>query len=242
MAKFVLVHGSWQGAWVWGEIVPGLRASGHQAVAIDLPGHGADLTPVESITLQDYVDRVVEAVETSPQAAILVGHSMGGLVSQVAEAIPDRLSGLIYIAALVPPDGASMMQFVHQFDAEYIAQFLWAADGRTARISPEGARRFLYTYCPTAFVDAVLPLFTAEPVAPFEALLHLTASNFGRVRRYYIECLRDQVVPIALQRAMRLATSFDEVYSLDTDHSPFFSTPDALTAILHTIASRTDAA
>jgi hypothetical protein len=73
-------------------------------------------------------------------------------------------------------------------------------------------------------------------VAPSETPLSLTEANFGRVRRYYIECLQDRVVPVALQRSMRAGIHFDGVYSIDTDHSPFFSAPYELTAILHRIA------
>ena len=236
MARFVLVHGAWHGAWCWREIVPRLVMRGHEVIAIDLPGHGEDHSPPEAVTLQDYVDRTIDAVKASKDDTILVGHSMGGLISQVAEFVPGRLRALVYVAALAPPNGASMMQFVAAFDPDYVAQFLWAPDRRTARIKPEGARAFLYSQCPPATVESALPLFTAEPVAPFETPCSLTDANFGRVPRHYIECLRDRVVPITMQRAMRSAVPFDHVYSLDTDHSPFFSRPEELAVILHAIA------
>ena len=37
---FVLVHGSWHGAWCWGLVEPGLNQAGHISLAIDLPGCG----------------------------------------------------------------------------------------------------------------------------------------------------------------------------------------------------------
>jgi pimeloyl-ACP methyl ester carboxylesterase len=238
MARFVLVHGSWQGAWCWREIVLRLTAKGHEVVALDLPGHGEDRSPPETATLQDYAARIIEAVHASRDNPILVGHSMGGVIGQAAEFIPGRIRALVYVAALVPPNGSSMMKFVEGFDPEYIAQFVWSADRRTARITPEGARRFLYSDCPSDAIESALPLFTAEPVAPFETPLSLTETHYGTVPRYYIECLRDRVVPIALQRSMRSMVSFDHVYSLNTDHSPFFSMPEDLALILHGIAER----
>jgi pimeloyl-ACP methyl ester carboxylesterase len=42
MAHFILVHGAWQGAWVWEAAAAGLRQRGHQVRAPDLPGSGAD--------------------------------------------------------------------------------------------------------------------------------------------------------------------------------------------------------
>jgi len=213
-------------------------ARGHEAVAIDLPGHGEDRSSPEAVTLRDYVDRVSEAVQASKDNPILVGHSMGGVISQTAEFIPGRIHALVYVAALVPPNGTSMMGFVEGFDPAYLAQFLWAPDRRSARITPEGVRLFLYPQCPPADIESALPLFTAEPVAPFETPVSLSEAEFGRVRRYYIECFRDRVVPIALQRSMRAAVPFEHVYSLDTDHSPFFSTPEDLALVLHAITER----
>jgi pimeloyl-ACP methyl ester carboxylesterase len=239
MARFVLIHGSWHGAWCWREIVPRLSAQGHDAIAIDLPGHGEDRSPAETVHFQDYVDRTIEAVDASPENAILVGHSMGGgVISQVAELNPGRVRALVYVAALVPPGGRSMMSFVDGFDPEYLAQILWAPDGRTARISPEGARQFLYGCCPPEIVEFAYARHTPEPVAPFETPIAVTEANPGRVPRYYVECLRDRVVPIGLQRSMQADTPFDGVYSLDTDHSPFFSTAEELAAVLHRIAEK----
>ena len=67
---------------------PLLEAYGHEAVAIDLPGHGEDRTPPESVTFQDYVDRTIAAVQASRGDSILVGHSMGGAI--VARPPPSR--------------------------------------------------------------------------------------------------------------------------------------------------------
>lgn len=235
MARFVLVHGSWLGAWCWREITFCLAAMGHEAAAIDLPGHGADRASPETVTLRDYADRIIEAVHAKDDHPILVGHSMGGAFSQAAEAVPDRLRALVYIAALLPLDGATMMQCVNG-DPEFQAQILWSADRRTARISPEGAKNFLYPQSPPATAEWASSLLTPEPVAPFETPMRLTKANFGRVPRYYIECLRDRIVPPALQRTMRTSFSFQGIYSIDTDHSPFFSAPDHLAAILDHIA------
>jgi pimeloyl-ACP methyl ester carboxylesterase len=213
-------------------------AEGHDAVAIDLPGHGEDRTPAAAVTLQDYVDRTIEAIQAAGDA-IVVGHSMGGgIMAQAAEFIPDRIRALAYVAGLVPPSGSTMMQAVAEFDPEYLAHFLWAPDGRSAGIAPEGVRRFLYSHCPPHAIESALPLFTPQPVAPYEAPLQVTEANFGRVPRYYIECLQDRVVPIASQRAMHSAIRFTGICSIDTGHSPFFSAPEELSRILSGIAEQ----
>jgi hypothetical protein len=47
-----------------------------------------------------------------------------------------------------------------------------------------------------------------------------------------VECLRDRAITVDRQRAMQRAAGIEEVVSLDTDHSPFLSRPEALAAVL----------
>ena len=56
MSLFVLIPGAGGAAWYWHRVVPELRARGHEAVAVDLPG--AD----ESAGLPEYADAVVAAI------------------------------------------------------------------------------------------------------------------------------------------------------------------------------------
>jgi pimeloyl-ACP methyl ester carboxylesterase len=44
MARFVLVHGGFSGAWIWLPLMDSLRAAGHLVEAFDLPGMGDDHT------------------------------------------------------------------------------------------------------------------------------------------------------------------------------------------------------
>ncbi len=75
MSRFVLVHGAWHGAWCWNKVVPLLEAKGHSVDAIDLPGHGSDVTPIAEVTLERYAERVGRALRAEPEPAVLVGHS-----------------------------------------------------------------------------------------------------------------------------------------------------------------------
>jgi pimeloyl-ACP methyl ester carboxylesterase len=199
-------------------------------------GHGNDPMPPENVTFQDYVSAVINVIEPLLEAPILVGHSMTAIISQVAEMIPSRIRALVYVAGLLLPDGKAMLEMVNDFDPQYLAQLVWAPDGKTARWSLAGAREFAYPVCPTSVVEEILPLLTAEPVTPFEARLQTTADNFGRVPRYYVECQRDRIVPISLQRKMHSVIPCERVYSIDADHSPFFSAPAELASILVAIA------
>ena len=72
MATFVLVHGSWHGAWCWDRLVPELESRGHQAITMDLP------IDDPSAGLAEYAEAVVPLIPD--ESAILVGHSLGASV------------------------------------------------------------------------------------------------------------------------------------------------------------------
>jgi pimeloyl-ACP methyl ester carboxylesterase len=97
MSVFVLVPGAGGAAWYWHRVVPELRARGHEAVAVDLPG--AD----ESAGLPEYADAVAEAIG-GRQDVVLVAQSMGGFTAPVVCArIPVRL--LVLVNAMIPLPG-----------------------------------------------------------------------------------------------------------------------------------------
>jgi pimeloyl-ACP methyl ester carboxylesterase len=66
MTNFVLIHGSWHGAWCWFKVAPRLRAAGHHVEAIDLPGHGRDRTPADRVSIDSYVDAIHAAIDRAP--------------------------------------------------------------------------------------------------------------------------------------------------------------------------------
>jgi pimeloyl-ACP methyl ester carboxylesterase len=79
MARFVLVHGAFGGAWCWEPLTPSLIAAGHTVQTLELPGSGADNTPIEQVTLDADADAIGRALATDSEPAVLVGHSMGGV-------------------------------------------------------------------------------------------------------------------------------------------------------------------
>src|SRR5215831_11601425 len=89
---FVLVHGSWQGAWSWDDVRDRLRAHGHRVITPALPGRG-DISEDRSwIGHDDNVAAVLAALDADGAGpVVLAGHSLGGVaVSQLAATRADR--------------------------------------------------------------------------------------------------------------------------------------------------------
>lgn len=233
MSTYVLVHGSWHGAWNWHKIIPRLEAAGHRAIAVDLPGHGRDKRPVGAVTLQDCVDAVSDAIDAEPEPVVLVGHSRSGIViSQAAEARPERIRRLVYLAAYLIPDGHAMLSYALRDRESLILRNVTVNDAEGSHMLDESAYRpALYADCSNDDIALCAALLTPEPNAPGATPLRLTQERFGRVPRTYIECLQDRAVSLKLQREMQSATPC-EVISMDTSHSPFFSAPNELARYL----------
>lgn len=110
----VMVHGAFCGGWVFDKFRQPFEAAGHAVFTPDLPGHGADgRRSVANVTMVDYARAVVEVCEACGEPPILVGHSLGGLVSQLAAA-RTKVAGLILLAPSPPwgVSGASMEEAV----------------------------------------------------------------------------------------------------------------------------------
>src|SRR5690242_19226459 len=104
---FVLIHGAWFGSFAWKKVVPQLEAKGYKVIAFDLPGYGTDQRPPSAITLNDYVQKVVEVVKPLKEKVILVGHSMGGaIITQASELLgPEKVDKLVFLDAFLLKDG-----------------------------------------------------------------------------------------------------------------------------------------
>jgi pimeloyl-ACP methyl ester carboxylesterase len=234
MTTFVLVHGAWHGGWCWEKLVPLLEARGHRAVAPDLPGHGADRTPTAQVTLESCAERVRAAIAAQPEPVVLVGHSMGGVViTAAAELIPERVRTLVYLTAfLVAPGEALLAAAGNDPETALAGNLVFAPDGVSAEVKPDAIRPAFYAQCSDADAERAQARLVPQAAAVFSTPVRYTPERAGRIPRVYIECTRDRAIGISVQRRMHAARPCAKVLSLDTDHSPFYSTPEALAAQL----------
>ena len=236
--QFVLVHGAWHGAWCWQRLTPELEAAGATVVAPDLPGHGADTTPVAEVTMDAYVERVVAAGESLDGPVDLVGHSMGGMViSAVAERIPARIAGLTYLCAFLPRDGDVLGALgAEDADTELNAAIRPGPEPGTLTVVPEVVPVF-YGDCSDADAADALARLAPQPIAPLQTPVRLSAEQFGRVPRAYVLCTQDRAVSPAMQRILLDRVPCDPVLELASGHSPFLSMPAELARTLVQIAA-----
>ncbi len=239
MATFVLVHPAWFGSWCWRDVVPLLRAAGHDVYTPTLTGLGerAHLVSPE-ITLSTHVTDVVNTcVFDDLKSVTLVGNSSGGtVITAVADRVPERVERLIYLDAFVPSHGEST--------SDLLPPDRWATLKRLVESEGEGwlLPRFAPPQWETIVRDVwqvtddekrqwVVSRLRPTPIKHFTEPVLLT--NAGRVRPHlvYIRCPQGPAPfdkPAAIARA-----SADWTYrEMRVPHIPFVTHPKELAEVL----------
>lgn len=112
----VLLHGIGGGHGAWDEVAPVIAAEGFRVLAVDLPGYGAS-PPIEPFTLAGCAAAVLRLLDRlDAPAAVLVGHSMGGMIAQeLCATWPGRVQALVLVStspAFGRADGAWQREFI----------------------------------------------------------------------------------------------------------------------------------
>jgi pimeloyl-ACP methyl ester carboxylesterase len=231
---YVLVHGAWQAPYVWDAVRSNLENKGNKVIVVELPGHGADTTSAQNLSLDVYRDKVIEAVSKVNGKVILVGHSMGGMViTHVAEKIPSKISKLVYIGAFLPASGQALTDLAYSDPASKLGPSLVpSADQLTLDVKRESLVPLFINDGSQVNQERVVTNYRAEPAIPFTNKVTLTGKNFGAVEKAYIKTLRDVVISPGLQDRMIAAAGIKTIYEVNTSHSPFLAQPGAVSELL----------
>ena len=236
--RFVLIHGGFHGAWCWSTTIPELEQLGHEAIAVDIPGHGARAH--EAATMAGRLDAVLSVLQSGD---VLVGHSGGGLeITRAADAAPELVSHLIYLAAALPLEGRLMQEALvyrddgatqADYDVTGMLQHLRINDdGSMAFADVAGARALFYNDCDEATARWAFEQLTPE-TAGDTATTPISVPRFwaAELPRSFVVCLQDRAQPrwLADVTARRLGV---QPLSIDASHSPFLSRPAELAQLL----------
>jgi hypothetical protein len=208
MARFVLVHGAWHGAWCFAEVVAALGLLGHEARAVDLPCDDAGLTQ------HDYARLI------GPQSdAIVVGHSLG---AQTIPHVPALTR--VYLGGLLPVANAYAEAFAEGFGGtvrDDLDRSYWP--------DADTCAAFMYPDCTRERSDWAFARLRPQ------ARIAGEPASFG-AGDVVIATLRDAAIDSAWQ--IRTARAHGaRVIEFDSGHSPFFTHPAELAAELHAVAA-----
>ena len=234
--RFVLVNGGFQGQWAWDRVIPILRGLGHDAVAVELPGHGTREN--ELATLDGYRDAVMAVVEDGD---ILVGHSLGGhVITLVADVLHDKVGHLVYLAAGVPLEGQTVSAAIAQdpaddtvFISEEVASSMVFDEARSAMVikTIEAARALMFHDCDESTVEWAFERLSPQQVAPLNTPISVPTFWTLDIPRSFIACTEDAGLPASV--ADRLSSRLNvKPLHIPGSHCAFLSRPAELVDVL----------
>jgi len=94
-----------------------------------------------------------------------------------------------------------------------------------------------YFYGTTSTLDATLASLLLRPCPMTNLSVDTTDEGYGVVPRVYIKTTKDNALSLAKQEKLIANSLPEKVYSLDSDHCPFFSAPEKLHSLLLEIAN-----
>ena len=239
MKNILFIHGAWGGAWEFEEFVSSLAERSHRPRAIDLPGHGQNEAPISEVTMEAYVSRVIEEVNSINGPVVLVGSSLAGaIISQVAERIPQEIERLVYIAAALPKSGESVLGLMQSDkEGQLLPQVVFSDDQSFATLQQEVVESILlHDVREPERVASLSPNFAMKQATePFMAQVTLTEEAFGVVPKVYIRATLDKAMSLALQDRMITSWEVEQVFTLQSGHLPMMSQPEHFLEIINEV-------
>ena len=228
---YVLVPGAGKGGWSWKRVRSSLQRMGSEVFTPTLTGL-ADrshlLSP--SINLDTHIDDVVNLIRWEGlNNVVLCGHSYGGcVITGVAERVPERLSSLVYVDAVIPQDGQSTLDAVAPEIREKLLE-LATTHGDGWKVPPPPDAALDVNEQDRAWYAAQV---TPHPLATFQQKLRVTHAS-GQIRdiRYVLASksilthLNRPYAELARSRGWRTIT-------IESGHEVMLDKPDELVAEL----------
>ena len=223
-STIVMVHGAWADGSCWRNIVVPLERQGLRVMC----------APIPMTTLSDDIAALSHALERTNGPVVLVGHAYsGGVIAGIKD---DRVKSLVYIAALAPDEGETVGKVFYRDQASpeqpKLAPdahgFIWIPDGGFRRAvahkaSPEqlaiaqAAQRPIGVQCIQEAAPA--PAWKTKP-------------------SWYLIAEEDRMINPKTQHFMADRMNAHK-QSHQVDHSPMYSAPNLVAAMISEAATQT---
>jgi pimeloyl-ACP methyl ester carboxylesterase len=227
---FVLVHGAYEGGWIWRYVAERLLAKGHKVFTPTLTGLGERSHLMSGlITLDTHVADVANVIKwESLTDIVLVGHSYAGwVISGVVERMPSQIASIIYLDAFMPEDGQRGLDLNSPNSRKAV---LAAIDRAEVSRAPDysGDSPTMMTQSDRAWL---ISKATSQPIGVSLQTIRLTGARDKVARKTYVRTRNPSASFDAAYAKVKSDKSW-HVYDLPCGHWAMIEMPDRTTEIL----------
>jgi pimeloyl-ACP methyl ester carboxylesterase len=228
--RLILIHGAGLGAWAWERVLPGLE---FPSLAVDLPRRGDTTQVLATMSLEDYAQSVVEQIGgPRDEKIVLVGHSVGGEIAlRVASRMPGRVAGIVFVSAVLPPPGKSMLSLQPWFQRQFMKPIF--------RFGPPLPPEKVIRASGCADLDEATCRLLVSRYAPESPRLFLDPVAWAPADLppcLYVKTLLDRTVLPPIQDLMIARAKPSRVETIESGHLPMLAKPGELAKILNAFA------
>lgn len=213
----VVVHGAWADGSSWGPVIAPLQRQGLVVRAAPLP-----LTSLEDDVAA--LDRVLERIDGP---VVLAGHAYAGAV--IASARADRVSALVFVAALAPDEGETVMD-VFQRAAPHPQAPKLAPDRHGAIWLPDEA--FAAAFAQQAPTESTAMLAAVQRPVHLPCIGTPVGRPLWKDRpSWFLVAKEDRMIAAETQRFMATRMGATQ-WSAAVDHTPMVSAPEIVVEVI----------
>jgi len=226
MTTFILIHGSYQGGWIWQPVATRLRAQGHLAHAPSLDGCADRAGQLRAgITVETQAAEIAQLLFYEDlHDVVLVGTSSGGMVlAKVAELARERISRLVFADALALQNGEAV--------SDIVTRPAGVNNGLALGPTREDVEGRLFADLEPDLRAWAVERYTLHPVAIHTSPVQLESFWSQSWDASVIYC-RQAVNPGEAHQRRCAEALGARWHELDTGHYPMLSTPDELAQLI----------
>jgi hypothetical protein len=232
---FVLVHGAFHGGWCWQRVSKELREKGDVVYTPTLSGLAERKNTLnDQIDLNTHVYDIANFIIAEDlYNVILVGHSYAGaVIAGVADKIPERLSKLIFLDAMLMKNGQSALDVSPDDIRKY---FVKAATDYDHGLSIPFFTGDFFGVTKASDIKWVNDRLTNQPFKTFSQPLVLKHPYGNHLPLTYIACTRPELRAIKPFAESTKRSKEWKYLELKTGHDAMITMPVELSNMLHSL-------
>ncbi len=223
-ATVVLVHGAWADGSCWSNVILPLRNEGLKVAC----------APIPLTSLSDDIAALQRVLERTSGPAVLAAHAYGGAV--IAGANDSRVRSLVYIAALAPAEGETVADVFYRAKPHAEAPHL-EPDAHGLIWMPEGG--FAHAVAHKASADQTTILEAVQRPISVKCIQEKAPAPAWKTRpSWFLLAEEDRMIAPETQRYMAERMGA-QIRAHRVDHSPMYTAPDTVVAVILEAARET---